>query len=769
MSRHTSSTHKGLPRLVYIQETSTHPASVGGKSFDSEEAVVSTPAGKIPPTTLRFDLEQTFPSILTPIALLRKIPDSRDLDALRALVPIFIHCMNSIGRSLDTLPREVRASDAYLHAQSSIVFSQSLLSGYIQEIPEKTKAGLKPDAMIDRAMYFLDMNITCLKDFLQVAAHQLIHFKPLPLPPLEVELHPDPESVKDSNSEPESMKAGSSPESMKADSSPASSTEGGTLGVNHHAKLETLLENSASTDGKLKSPKKGQTTKFSLLKPISLRRKKKSISHDGSLGSSPTLVNSDHIQLEGGYVHVATNIRDSIAQFPNIINGPIPDILPHVEDATEIWKDGNGIAELASLKALIRYMTSKSSNGDADITDVFFLCFRFFSTPMKTFRALLARYCEDMPHGLSPVDVSTASLYVKMRVAKLFYLWVDLHWRPEEDGDVLSPLTDFAFFHLSKDLPKEASSKLVNALHDRACAGGKGRGLRIERTVAHAESKSHSELLRCSWEPKHKKAMVKGDFSMVQLLHFNKPGGYSLLAFQLTLLLWEQYRRFEPEDAVRYLMIRQDSALTTEVACQVATFMSYEKALHRWVMDTLASATTVELRTELVEMFLDVAQHCYKIRNYSASCLISLACDRPSVTPFVKYIKLSAKHRKIKATLREFYAGGNNWHLQVYKEALRNCHRPALPGMMLFIREVTRACDSGRYNAHPEVPGSRLINLKRYRPITWAVRAMERCHVPFKIERVDYVCNWLDHVLSEYREGTEIEWEDRIYAKCRRS
>lgn len=42
---------------------------------------------------------------------------------------------------------------------------------------------------------------------------------------------------------------------------------------------------------------------------------------------------------------------------------------------------------------------------------------------------------------------------------------------------------------------------------------------------------------------------------------------------------------------------------------------------------------------------------------------------------------------------------------------------------------------------------------------------MERCHVPFKIERVDYVFNWLDHVLSPYRQGTEMEWENRIYAK----
>jgi len=49
--------------------------------------------------------------------------------------------------------------------------------------------------------------------------------------------------------------------------------------------------------------------------------------------------------------------------------------------------------------------------------------------------------------------------------------------------------------------------------------------------------------------------------------------------------------------------------------------------------------------------------------------------------------------------------------------------------------------------------------------LTWLTLAMERCHVPFKIERADYVCNWLDHVLSEYHQGTEVEWEARIYAK----
>lgn len=40
---------------------------------------------------------------------------------------------------------------------------------------------------------------------------------------------------------------------------------------------------------------------------------------------------------------------------------------------------------------------------------------------------------------------------------------------------------------------------------------------------------------------------------------------------------------------------------------------------------------------------------------------------------------------------------------------------------------------------------------------------MEKCHAPFKVQRVDYICDWLEHVLSEYLVGTEVEWERRIY------
>ncbi|KAI6094106.1 hypothetical protein EDD16DRAFT_1705049 [Pisolithus croceorrhizus] len=218
-----------------------------------------------------------------------------------------------------------------------------------------------------------------------------------------------------------------------------------------------------------------------------------------------------------------------------------------------------------------------------------------------------------------------------------------------------------------------------------------GRGMRVERTVAHvAGSKIRSDPLVCTWEPKDKKAMVRGDFS------------------ELTLFSWEKYRAFKSENA------------------PPETQPPFAKGLHRWAMDSLASAPTTETRTELIEMFLDVAQHCHEIQNYSASCLISLlvACARPSMLPFPLGIKISGKHDMIKATLSEFYTAGNN-HVRAYKDALQNCHCAALPGMMLFIGEVACGCDSGPYEAHPLVLGSRAINLRRYHPITWAVGATE--------------------------------------------
>lgn len=115
----------------------------------------------------------------------------------------------------------------------------------------------------------------------------------------------------------------------------------------------------------------------------------------------------------------------------------------------------------------------------------------------------------------------------------------------------------------------------------------------------------------------------------------------------------------------------------------------------------------------------------------------------------------------MKGTLKDFYTRENR-HMAGYKQALQSCSCPALPGMseyspayivwlrlihdtVLFIREVARGCGSGPYDQHPNIPGSRLINLKRYRPITWAVRGLFRTEWP---------STGIDHSLQRWRNVT---------------
>jgi hypothetical protein len=42
---------------------------------------------------------------------------------------------------------------------------------------------------------------------------------------------------------------------------------------------------------------------------------------------------------------------------------------------------------------------------------------------------------------------------------------------------------------------------------------------------------------------------------------------------------------------------------------------------------------------------------------------------------------------------------------------------------------------------------------------------MERCHAPYHIQRVDYVCHWMEHVVCSYLSRPELEWEDIFYEK----
>ncbi|KAG0700129.1 ras guanine nucleotide exchange factor domain-containing protein [Suillus ampliporus] len=711
----------------------------------SEDPAAASPA-LFSSNAPQFDIETTFPAILAPLRLLHGVAETQDLESLHALSSIFSQCLSTILHSMAQLPRDVRHTSAFQLAESGVQFSKQLFLGHIHQLHVPGFEPPNKREFIWHSLQLLDMTMSTLKGLMHAAEHELQHTKPLPDLPEEFEEQVEAEEDNDESS--------GACQSLLTSQDIRQSSEGSSTCVEEVDELGTLVKPPPT-----KRPKRGLAA---ILGPISMTLRRKCSRM--TFSKSDTAVPSEKLTTRAGHTRATTNIRNSIALFPELFDGQLENSLPHPDDVTELFLDRNGVLQLASLRGLIRYLTSTVSDDDLELADVFFLCFRYFSTPALVLEAFMERYKEELPDCLSPDQARIQSLHVKMRVARLLNQWVDLHWRHSEDHDVFATLTQFAFTDLSRDLPRDVSSKLINTLHTAACAK-EHNGRRLERTVQLIQHSSPTEELSSFWEPREKKAMAKGEYAKIKLSHFHSPQGMELLTHQLTLLFWEKYRDFQPEDAARF-WVEEATGKTTygisnDAGPKVTSYASFEKALHLWVLDVIVSAPSMEARVEQVQFFLDWAHECHKIRNYAGSWALFSACDRQSLVG--SSLNIGAKHDEILHALRLFFSPAN--HMKPYKDAIQSSLGPTLPTLVLFVGEVKRQCGNEERVENPNAPGHKLINLRRYRPLTRAIRDMERCHAPYYIQRVNYICQWMEQVVCFYLTHPESQWEDIFYEK----
>lgn len=102
----------------------------------------------------------------------------------------------------------------------------------------------------------------------------------------------------------------------------------------------------------------------------------------------------------------------------------------------------------ATLEALVEMMTPHDQTVDAAFQVVFFSTFRLFTTPVELAHVSMARFNLPFPAGLSEADagrwLQQKRVPVRLRVSNFFRVWLESHWRPGEDEDVLDILQVFA-------------------------------------------------------------------------------------------------------------------------------------------------------------------------------------------------------------------------------------------------------------------------------------------------------------------------------------
>ncbi|KAG1727048.1 ras guanine nucleotide exchange factor domain-containing protein [Suillus occidentalis] len=738
---------KAVPRLV------PEPEVTKDNSTGSDNPAISS-TSMLSLNTPQFDIERTFPAILDPIKLFREAADAQDFSSMRSLYRDVVNNLTTVIRSMSRLPNDVRNASSYKSAEHGVWVYRLLFMSHVELLDDKE---FEPDCRrqyIQQTLQSLDTFMSSLKGLMQVAEREMRQLKPLPDLPEECEEDAEPETAEDNTDQPHEASRTSLLSGDTCQSNEGSSTE------------RTCVEEASDELGALVEPQAIRRSKRGLtaiLKPLSVSLRRK-ISQPFSKVDNAAPV--EKLTTRTGHARATENIRNSIALFSEIFDGMLENSLPHPDDSTELFFDRNGVLQLASLKGLVRYLTSTASDDDLELPDVFFLCFRYFSTPTLVLEAFIERYREDVPNSLSPEQASLQAMHVKSRVARLLNQWVDLHWRHSEDQEVFTPLLQFVFSYLSLDIPRKMSSRLIETLHT-AARSKEHKGRRIEKTVQLIQDSSPVEEFFSSWEPRVKKAMVKGEFANINLSNFASPRGIELLTHQLTALLWEKYQEFQPEDAARFWVVEATGMSTcgdsTDVGTKVTTYASFEKALHLWALDVIVSAQSMEDRMEMVQFFLEWAQQCHSIRNYAGSWALFSACDRQSLVGSL--LNIDARHEEILVALRLFFNHTNR--MKAYKDAIQSGQGPTLPTLVLFVGDVKRQCGNEECVDHPNAPGHKLINLRRYRPLTRAIRDMERCHAPYHIQRVDYVCQWMEEVICSYLNRPEAEWDDILYEKSR--
>ena len=556
-----------------------------------------------------------FTAIFKVTEQVRAVADSLDIDALHSLAAILIPCLENILRSFKHLPSRIRSAPNFGVAFRGVIFSGRMFAQHIGNVTRRM-SGIQLNDAIQLSLQSLDITMANLKVLFDLIEHSVTQGKPLPAVPVGSAADVTLTSL----GIPETTVKGSS---ITATASYDHVSVPPSLGLTPEDGSDIPMPPAtiAVTKASLRRLVSGLGRK-STLRPLTLwsgtmSSKPSAMALTLRVSGSPTdqvptttvapgpsdISSCDQKARVGGAVPAPLNIEQPARvprSFAQAVNVELPTLTP------ELYFSTNGVLCAASLAGLVRLLTSTEAVKDPTFDNLFFCSFRFFSKPIEIFNLLVEQYDEGPREPIDPAQailLEQDAQIAKVRVAKVFLLWLRFHWRYQWDAEVLEPLRQFASTRTPDDPASITWNKVVRKLED--ASGGVGyRGFRIQRT-AHQMQLTHYAPISAStqFELLFREVITQGYFNKVDVLHFHSPTGREEFARQLCLAASELFRDIDPEDAVRYWTDEQNKT----VGGKILRLASFDNALAYWTSNTIAARPTVRSRAEVMEFFIDTA------------------------------------------------------------------------------------------------------------------------------------------------------------------
>ncbi|ETW81850.1 hypothetical protein HETIRDRAFT_475375 [Heterobasidion irregulare TC 32-1] len=398
---------------------------------------------------------------------------------------------------------------------------------------------------------------------------------------------------------------------------------------------------------------------------------------------------------------------------------------------TEILIDPDGKVRAGTVPALVERLTAHEHSGKRHYTmfsKTFLLTYKSFTDLDTLFDLLVQRFWIDPPEGLNPQEldewIRLKQHVIRTRVLNTFKTMIlDTGFLEKEDAYILDRMKEMVsgegVIHL-------AAAKQLLVLVERAQNGDT-----VQAKTTLSLDPQPTPII-----PKLSKKQKLLDFDPLEV------------ARQLTIIESYLYQKIKPSEC----LVRSREQKPGENNDNIATIIETTNKIAHWVADTVLSKEDSRKRAAIVKQFINVADRCRNLLNFSSMIAIVSGLNSPPIRRLKRTWEQINQRSMTMLGACEMTIDSNK-NFSNYRSLLARITPPCVPFIGVYLTTLTFIQD-GAPNNIPVPNSSSSANLVNFRKRQMAAEVIEEIKKwqskPFNFARVDTIYDYIQECLNKF-------------------
>ncbi|KAH6680676.1 cell division control protein-like protein Cdc25 [Halenospora varia] len=402
--------------------------------------------------------------------------------------------------------------------------------------------------------------------------------------------------------------------------------------------------------------------------------------------------------------------RDTQEESPDCLK------LDHEDDISYDTKVSPPQLKGGTLLALVEQLT-RHDKLDSSFNNTFLLTYRSFTSARELFEFLVKRFQIQPPEGMAQLDYETwrdrKQKPIRFRVVNILKSWFDNFWMEDQSDETKALIRDVYTFARDtvKTTETPGSGPLMTVLEQRL----RGQDPTAKRLVL--------TLSQSTPQPIMPKNMKKLKFLDIDVTEF---------ARQLTIVESKLYGKIKPTECLNKTWQKKVGENDPEPAPNVKALILHSNQLTNWVAEMILTQVDVKKRVVVIKHFVQVADKCRQLNNYSTlTSIISALGTAPIHRLKRTWDQVPAKTLTVLESMRRLMGSTRNFG--EYRESLHLANPPCIPFFGVYLTDLTFIEDG----IPSIIKKSALINFAKRAKTAEVIRDIQQYqNVPYPLQPV---------------------------------